>query len=207
MKRLAIAAILIAALGAPLQAAPPPGADVLGIYTADDGTGYAHARAAVFSEVVAHLVLSGCTSPDGVAGWECTIDVPPNCMVTSWDLRGPCLNIAGAPSFVAGPDFAVGLFVPVPREEVILLCSMEILVQSAEPAYFHLRPLVLVPTMPGCMCYSRGNEIGELVRMRWSSGSVDLPVFGINTGPLHHVSGRTIATVPATWGEVKAMYR
>ena len=73
--------------------------------------------------------------------------------------------------------------------------------------YFYLHPVSQNPTIPGKMIYARGGIIGEFIEMQWSSGSEELPVFGSNTGPLEHISGRHIQAETATWGRVKTLYK
>jgi hypothetical protein len=198
------AALLLAAAA---YAVPPAGPDILGLYTAEDGSGFANLDAPAYSYVDIHMLLTGCSSACGLAGWECAVELPEQVFPVSWTLNGEAINIAGPPSFLDGPEFAVGLTMPCPRSDCMLLCTLRVLVVSAEPAYFYLHPASSRPSIPGAMVYARSTDIAELRPMGWSSGREDLAVFGLNTGPLPHADGGTIAVVPATWGEVKNAYR
>jgi len=186
---------------------PPAGPDLLGLYTAADETGQANVNAGPGTIVTAYLLLTGCSSATGISGWECTIEVPRQVFVSSWVLAGLGLNIAGGPTYVQGPNSAVGLPAPLPPAEVILLCEMNIVVFNTSPAYFFLRPVQDVPSIPGSMAYAPALDIGNLTTCGWSSGDESYAVFGINTGPLPHVDGGTIPTVAISWGNVKALYR
>ena len=199
------AALLL--LAAAAIAVPPAGPDILGLYTAEDGSGFANIDAPAYGYVDIHMLLSGCSSACGLAGWECAIEMPEQVFPMSWTLNGEAVNIAGSPSFYDGPEFAVGLSRPCPRTDCMLLCTLRVIVMSEEPAYFYLHPVSSRPSIPGAMAYARGTDIAELRPMGWSSGREDMAVFGINTGPLPHADGGTIAVVSATWGAVKNAYR
>lgn len=201
------AAVVLLCLAPVVPAVPPPGEDLLGIYTEEDGSGFANLDANSGAIIRIHLILTNCSSPCGLSGWECSVEVPAQAMVLQWQLNGPAINIAGgAPGFIGGPDFAVGLFSPIPCAEAIWLCTLEVLVLSDDPAYFKLHPVPAAPSISGAMAYARTSCIGELRALGWSSGSEDYAVFGINTGPLPHYQGGHIPVVTKSWGSVKKMY-
>lgn len=186
----------------PQDALALPAANALGIYTQADGGGYANRPATSGSQFVAYLVLARCSSAAGVQGWECRIDLPPQVLALNWQFAGNGLNI-GRP-----PEFAVGLARPLPvmPSGNVLLATGTFFVSSTTPAYFHLGPVERA-SRPGSMVFIPGDLLGTFVPMAWSSGDQTWPVFGVNTGPLPHINGGTIATEGRSWGEVRSLYR
>jgi hypothetical protein len=194
--------LVLPCLGLAGQTIPPPGDDLLGIYVfPTDSTMYANVDVPPpFPGLVnAHLCLTRCSAPDGIAGWECAIEVSPGPFVSYFVSEG--INVA------TPPDFAVGMSFPQPPGPIMQLCTLSIFMYNANPVQIWLHPVSQSPTIPGQMVYVRGYHINEFIHMHWSSGNENLPVFGLNTGPMQHADGRTIEIESSTWGRVKQMYR
>jgi hypothetical protein len=192
---------LVAAVLTPATAPARPSTDVLGIYTADNGTGLANRDAVFGTQITAYIVLSGCSTPEGISGWECSLVLPTGVIMGAPILTPGAINVG------TSPDFAVGLPAALPRSSFMRLATLNFFILSGDPLYFKVRPISPNPTRPGCIVYAGGDDPGHIVIMNYSSGSETLPVFGINTGPLYHVDGGTIPTTGSSWGAVKSLYR
>jgi hypothetical protein len=188
-------------LAVPLARADwPEGDNVLGLYSANDGTGFAHIgtpSAPVTGPYTIYLVATGMTDPSGVFGWECHVIVPGTVFFTGVVYSGQAINVAVA------PDFAVGLAsaLPVDANGAIVLATLSFFVQGLAGELF-LHPTT-VPSVPGCMTYALGSDPGIILCFHWARGDQNTPVFGFNTGPLTP----PIPIANGTWGLVKGLYR
>jgi hypothetical protein len=195
----ALLSLLIPALGL-AQAPARPGPNQLGLYTATDETARANVTI-VLAQFDLYLVMTGCTVPEGVFGWEVQINFPATGLVLgAATLFGSAVNVGTL------PDYAVGLATPLPFAPAIVLAQWQPFVLSGDPMYAFFAPITN-PSIPASMVFAGGNDPGNLLPMNPSSGDLSLAVFGFNTGPLPHESGGTIPTEEGTWGGVKAIYR
>lgn len=176
----------------------PPGTDLLGMYTADDGSGFANVDVAG-GNIDVYLVVTGVSESSGLQGWECLITFTddPSIFWGSVQYNGQVINVA------TPPEFAVGIAAPLPRgaDGSIWLAKITFLVFGAEGRCW-LQPNT-TPSVPGAMVYVKGDDVGVFIEMGYSSGDEADAVFGFNTGPLTP----PIATEGSTWGNVKDMYR
>lgn len=183
---------------ATIGAIPPPGNDLLGIYTTDDGMGIAHhdIQQGMFT---AYLCITGCTEPSGVSGWECRVVLEGDAYLIGMLVYGGAIVLP-----VEVPYIIVGLNEPqLPdRYGLVPLAAIDFFVIDSGEAFIYLKRTGY-PTPPGTMAYWRGNDPDSHVELGWSSGAEDLPVFGINTGSLTP----PIPVARETWGSVKLLYR
>jgi hypothetical protein len=168
--------------------------DGLGIYFDMDATQYCLDY--VGGQLCAYLILTNCSEPTGILGWECfvTYTIPAGCSEIGWTLPAGSLNVA------TPPEFTVGLPAPVPNAPTILLATLCLMILSADPMEFYVGPVhcTSFPTVP---LYAAGDNSGRLIEMHPASGSFYLPVAQLNG------DCTVIGTENATFGHVKAMYR
>ena len=191
-----LVSLLLPMTGAAL---PPPGENLVGLYTADDGTGFANLNCDLGQREI-YLLMTGCAEPGGISGWELRVNLPDHVLVLYWQIHGQYC------SDPTPPDLAIGLAIPFPQTDVILLLTMAVLVQDTTPGFVFLGP-VSWPSIPGEMCFAAGDNPGNLQPLIPSSGDHSLPVFGFNTGPLPHLDRPTIPNQCRTWGAVKVLYK
>jgi len=189
-------------LAAVSLANPPPGNNKLGIYSTDDGQGFAHIgkpHAPVTGVHSAYLITTGLTDPSGIHGWECCVEVPPEIFYIGETIIGP-----GAINIDTPPCFAVGIPDPLPRNAWggVVLAELRFLLVDFNDHELFLHPGT-IPSIPDSMVYALGRDPEILRGFLWSSNAETKPVFGFNTGPLNI----PIATEAASWGEIKSMYR
>jgi hypothetical protein len=185
----------------------PPGDHIVGIYTANDGTGYAHTDPTPFVPVELYLVVSGIPEGGMVMGWELFIDLqmPASWFVLQWTLMGAALNVKDP------PEFAVGVNPGMPSENgSAVLMNITLLPGSSDTAFWRFDILQSVPpSVPDEIVYVL-DDPGNLVPMTPSSGSKDRAVFGFNLGPgvvMPHEERPAIPVEQSTWGGVKDLYK
>jgi hypothetical protein len=180
--------------------APPPGDDLLGIYTAPDGSGNDNIYATGLVEV--YLLITGTTTSDAICSWECSIGIPLGVALTSVQLQGQAANLIQPPGFAV--MLATGL---EPVGGVAHLATLEFEVPEGRNC------LVLASLQeldrPGFPAGSVGayGVCGELGVPHWlfpSSGDPGACVFGFNTGPLGIV---VVSASGSSWGAIKHLYR
>jgi hypothetical protein len=176
----------------------PPGSDLVGIYTAPDGSGLANQDVPPFSVTTVYLCLTGCQF-SSVYGWELRIrveDIGSGISVNQWDIQGDGTNGD------MEPGFAVVFDTPLLENAsgIIVLMAIEIFVMDS--GYFYLE-LPTVPSIPDNMAMLDGSDPGNLQPIHHPLDDLELPVFGINTGPLNP----QIATDTGSWSAVKGLFR
>ncbi len=190
---LATLAPLLLSLPAPAQVDQDP--DGLGMYFDTDATQYCLEY--VGGEVSAYVILTNCSEPTSIAGWEChvTYTIPPGNYELGW-----WLNTIGGENVSAAPDFQVGLPSAMPYSPAILLAVYRMLIYVPDPIVFYVGPCNS-PTIPGYPAYAVGGDPGRIKPMYVVSGSYDLPVAQLNG------VCSVIATEHTTFGHIKAMFR
>jgi hypothetical protein len=187
----ALAPLLIS-VPAPAQIYPIP--DGLGLYF--DTYAVEYCRDGVTGPTSLYLILTNCSQPSGISGWEChvTYNLPPEVFEVGWVLP------AGATNESTAPDFMVGLSVPAPNAPCILLATYGLLVFSSEIIWFYVGPAD-TPSIPGFAAYAAGDNPGNLIPMYPVSGSPDQFVAAVNYDCMPD------SAQDETFGHVKAMYR
>ena len=172
---------------------------MLGIYSAADGTGFSNIDAST-GPLTLYLVATGLTDPSGIQGWECSVHIPAESLDQIF-LTG--IGGYGGIPWYNPPEITIGLITPLLPDGsgAIVLNELYFFFVSGSVKIW-LRP-VTRPSIPGAMVYVPGLYPIEYRPFNWSSGDVDKPVFGINTGPLTP----PISSENATWGGMKALYR
>ena len=180
---------------------PPPGMDKLGLYSLDDGQGFAHLgapAATVTGLQTIFLIATGMEDASGVHGWEVCLEVPAAIFYTGETIMGQGINVD------TPPCFAVGLANPNPRNawDGVVLASMNFLLVDTDPHLIFMHPAT-VPSIPDRMVFALGSDSGDLRPFNWSGNLEENAVFGFNTGALDP----PIQNETVTWGEIKSMFR
>jgi len=199
----ALSAIAIITFATASFASWPPGIDKMGLYSADDGTGYCNLDVGV-GPITIYLVLTGCSIGAGVHGWECrfTYTLSAGLFEGAATLYGSAINIGTL------PDYIVGLSAPLPRagDDSVVLATFGFLAGAADiENEFFLGP-VSIPSIPGAadMIFAAGDDEGNLLLAHPANGDYANPAFQINLGPL---TPTPVPTENETWGGVKNLYR
>ncbi|MFH1842269.1 MAG: hypothetical protein ABIF77_03610 [bacterium] len=173
-----------------------PFPDRIGMYFDADGLVVCHDF--IGGPVTMYLVLTECTAPSGVSGWECHVDysVPSGNFEMGWTLVGDAINVS------TDPDFCVGLASPLPGAEAIVLATYGILVFTTEEMWFRVREANL-PSISGYPCYAAGDDPGCLIALQPVCD--DEANAGLNAGT--GCSWCIVPSTPTTWGQLKAQYR
>lgn len=193
--RLVFCTILVWPLAAALSS-PPPGVDIIGIYTAPDGTGRDNVD--VDGMVDVYLVASGIETELGLCGWECIVGVPGTVFLGGASLVGQAVNV------VEPPEFVVGLAEPLfPVNGIVHLATLTFIVPDVVACLWIPCSMLPAPwSPPGVPGYAICGS-AEPHALTPSSGACGECIFGFNTGPL----GIVTASAPASWGSVKRLYR
>lgn len=149
--------------------------DLIGIYTAPDGTGVSHMDAIVGPIYTVYVCVDNGSRLAGISGWELTISHSYNVVPHGWDIQGTNpLNI-GSP-----PDFMVGLQYPLPYADPNCILIFDFFVTDTNPAWFSVDPCPW-PSIPDHPVYADGADPGIVVALDWYSGGDAYPDFQINT--------------------------
>jgi hypothetical protein len=140
------------------------------------------------------LCLTNLTAPDGVAGWECRVEITQGVYVLDTALSG--LNPV---NFGAAPDYIVGLGEPLPWAPSLVVAVFTIGVFMPDPIELFIKPVVN-PSIPGVPAFADGGNPDLLIALVQSTGGPDIPVAVIN-------GDCPVANEDATWGTVKSLYR
>lgn len=186
--------VLAAAGGAPAQVDPGP--DGVGLYYDLEATEYCLQSEA--NSVELHLIVTGCSRPDGIHGWSCTIDWAAEGTIFLYDsyLAGD-----GAINIYEGPDFSVGIPVPLPWSPAIRLATLEFVVIPPGCTEFFVQPCSqdLYAIRPE---FVPGDEPNLTLPLYSSSGAPWGPVALLNCPDCYVVPAEG-----ATFGELKSLYR
>ena len=193
-----VSAALIVCQQYAIPADVPVGTNLVGIYTATDGTGLNNADITQYTSGTFYLCITGCEFTS-ILGWELRIrnEAAGGTMgvnVSAWNINGSWVN-ADSP-----PGFAVGLASPLPQNASSIIVPMSIDVFVLGQAYFYLE-LPTAPSIPGNMAMLDGDDVGHIVAIHHPLDDLRCPVFGINTVPIID----PIET--ATWGAVRRLWR
>jgi len=179
----------------------PAGENLLGLYSADDGTGYNHIDVGVGPFTI-YLVATGITDPIGMVEWGARITWD-----TPVDLYIPFPQ-PGWPAYAPVPDeycaFCCGHDIDSPLpviDDVVLLAALNFLVGCpGVEAYFYLHACDDSP-VPGLMYYRGASNPDLPLPLGWTTGGEGYPDFSLNLGPI------TPVVDAGSWGAVKQLYR
>lgn len=200
---LAALASLALAAGAYAQL-PPPGTDIVGIYTSNFQTDqpYCHYEG-VGPQITVYIVYSG-LSQSGIAGWEVEVyQEGAGVMLLSATLLGQ-----GPINLFNAPVFQVGLGVPMTEpgpNGTFAVASLLYFYMGPAATTLSVGPMAQFtswPEDPG-PGYADAVDVGILQRCTNYQGLDSGQAFGFNTGPLDPPA----AAVDETWGGVKSMFR
>ncbi len=178
------------------------GPDSFGVYF--DRFGYSNQKdlAEPNSVVTAYLILANPTALS-VQGWEVFLNYG-GLLPLGVTYRGmDPLNM-----FSDLDKFCVGLAYPMIPEPETVLASVQLLVPDGEPRDITAGPIVPA-SFPGRPCYVSATNLSQMIPMNFAtvSGPQNLGPDGWTLLPLATVNGNApIATEPATWGGVKALF-
>jgi len=141
-----------------------------------------------------YLCLTNITSPDGISGWECRIEITQGVYILETVLMG-YLPI----NFGSAPDYIVGLGEPLPWAPSMVVGVFTFGVFMPDPIEIFIKPVVN-PSIPGVPAYADGANSDILIPLVQSTGGPDIPVGVIN-------GDCPVANEDATWGSVKSLYR
>ena len=134
---------------------------------------------------------------DAVAGFNCRIFIPEDgFFVTGTEINGGDGGHASNP-----PDYnyVFATPVPVPENKIVLLVTFTFITFDANPKEIYFGPGINLETET-MIIYDAAYDHNDTSQAAYpSSGSYDMPVFGINT--------LVVATDRETWGSIKALYR
>jgi len=132
--------------GSPAPSASPPNfTSRMGIYfdTAATSNCIQSVPVGVHGPGFMYLIATDIEDLGGLAGFECGIEFTGSAAVIDWGYPGNSINFS-----TGNEDFAVGLSVPLPWQQTIILMDMTIVVFDPQPVTFTLRPNLLPTTGP-----------------------------------------------------------
>ena len=142
--------------GSPAPNASPPSLySRLGIYfdTAATSNCIQSIPVGVHGPGFVYLIATDISDLGGLAGFECGIEVIGPGIVMDWGFPSQSINLS------TGEDFAVGLSVPLPWQQAIILLDMTIFIaDNSQPVSFNIRPNLL-PTSGPYPAYAPPGEI------------------------------------------------
>lgn len=158
--------------------------DLIGIYTADDGTGANYMDANLYQPYTVYLCVENASEVSGIIAWECNIETTSGLMVLAWDLTWGKYATSGPLNIGTPPDFIVGVGkTPLENSDCINLMSITYMVTDPSPQYFWIHPSP-VPSLPDHPVYIPNHNIGLLKPLYWESGDEIHPAFAVNTEAL-----------------------
>ena len=145
-----------------------------------------------------YVVITHASAPEGIHGWECSIDWDGPVLPFGWEYEGQAFN-ADVP-----PQFGVGLAEPIINPytfPAIVVMQFSAIIQDESVAsnfyidawFFHSLPEA-VPA------YLNGANIEEIIPLQQITGAPDIPVATFN-------GDCAVATEDLTWSSVKQLYR
>jgi len=179
------AALSLAAILTPATLAQGT-ADLVGIYSANDGTGTTSITLApgFANSATAYVCLTGIADPQGVAGYEFSIegtDFTDGVIVTSWNMTWGPGSQYGPLNVSSAPDFIVGQNIPLPHAQDICLMSFTFFVTDSNPKAFRIHPAIAKQSIPGKGAYIGQSDIGNIIPLKFASGDEFAPAFTINS--------------------------
>ncbi len=133
-----------------------------------------------------YLVLKNPSTPSGLLGWECCVDVDGPGQFLSWALEGDAMNVASPPCFMVG----IG-DLPLPSDPDVLFATFQIMVTEPLPVILSVGPDYR-PSVPGQMSFIPANDPSALLPMTTVSGQPEvawinghIPNLEVNPGTLH----------------------
>ena len=181
--------------------------DEVGIFWTEDCNECVNCLTATpYIQYTAYVVLLNATDLSGVSGYEFELVnadgsyfPQPGIVITDWHFPSGYINV------LLTPEILVGLPTPIPWSSCITLLSFEFLALSPAPWCFGMKPLEIIPTLPGQMVYYRGDDIGVPVIMHPITGP-DAPDYGMAC-----FNGLEcpppVANDRTTWDGLKSLYR
>lgn len=198
-------AIVIGLLLLPAIAAAQ-GPDVLGVYFDPDGTEDRHQTTAAYEAVPLYVVLHAPSEPSGVSGWEARIEpagpaaLPP----VAWTYASSGINL------MTPPYFQVGLGLPLPWAETLVLATGTLLVPDpADEVEIRVGPLadpsLLVEGYPvQAPAYAAGDDPNRLVPLTPTSGCETTPVAVVNDDGAAASAGFSVLPATVDFGSFEA---
>ena len=169
-----------------------PAENGIGIYFDEGATINCDSPGAV-GPVDMFLCLTNITTPGGVSGWECRIDITEGFFILNMVLRGSAVNAA------TPPEFTVGLAQPLPWSPVIVVADMTVGLFTPDTVELYIGP-TFNPSIPDVPVFADGDDPSNLLPLSQSTGGADIPVMVMN-------GDCPVANEDETWGSVKALYR
>ncbi len=133
-----------------------------------------------------YLVLKDPSTPAGLLGWECCVDVDGPGQFISWVLEGEAMNVASPPCFTVG----IGEL-PLPSETDVLLATFQIMVTEPLPVILSVRPDYR-PSVPDQMSFIPADDPSALLPMTTVTGQPEvawinghIPNLEVNPATLH----------------------
>ncbi len=193
MKRWAVlVALAVCCVAGATSAQVDPEPDGIGIYT--DLTATSNVLIAPpQTPVEIYVLLTRPSHRDGIAGWECAIDVPPNAVVWAWNLPSEALG------FLWPPDFQVAPWPPLPATDIVHLMTFVVYLTDANPAPFHITYSERFNSGQfGKPVYVDNKDLKKILPLHtWPANSTQ-PAFVFNPRPT--------ADDETSWGDVKRLY-
>jgi len=156
--------------------------DLLGLYSAPDGTGSSRMEIAPNTYGKIYLCVRNGTDLLGAWAWECLLDIPGNMVVYQWDMTWGYNNPYGPLNIATPPEFIVGVGVnPILHDEFICLMTIYFFVTDSNPGHIYLHPCSM-PSIPDHPVYVGGFSPGNLLALDWACGAEQVPAFVINGG-------------------------
>lgn len=174
-----------------------PGSNVLGLSTSADGDGAFRLVDPEPGAFDLHLLVYGYEHAQGIAGWECAVELPSPVEVTGVTLVGKPDPVAPDPA-----DFSLRVF-PLqpllPTDGIVHLATLHLnLIEFEDRLQIHLRPHSQ-PRLADAMSFALESSSANDQLFAWPGDCADCPVFELVPSAQPVVS--------ATWDDVKSLYR
>lgn len=192
--------ILVVLVGVTVTAASAqidPGIDGIGIYA--DLDAMVNSVEAGEGMLELYLLATGMES-QGIKAWEMRLNYDGPINQIGHLIPYDSINVGQWPDYIVG---VVGVGTYLPAAPVVHLMTLTFMVNGPEPANIYIEH----SSMPvgGSLgnylpVYVNGLNDGDLRNLYPSSGSIDQPVFRVN-------GDAPVATDPASWDQVKALFR
>ncbi len=145
-----------------------------------------------------YLVITHASAPDGVHGWECSINWDGPVLPYDWAYEGLAFNADNAPEF--GVGLAEPLVNPYTFPAILVMEFTAIITDESVATNFYIDAWRWHSLDEEVPAYLNGADIYEILPLQQVTGGPDIPVATFN-------GDCAVATEDLTWSSVKQLYR
>jgi len=176
--------------------------DLIGLYFDSSATDVCRQDIQVYPYVEnVYIIAQDLSCTGGLSGWEAMIDSDIGIYVSLISISGDAINI------LSFPRFQVGLGTTIPRAELIILATLEVV--AVQSGGIYIKGLETGSLYSGTPNYADGHDPSNLCVFNHRFGSNEEPalVIGMIDCPRENDTFSVSPENNTSWGSIKALYR